>query len=321
MAGEVVIGNIACASGTSARGMVPVAAGAGRGEFGFPVVIVNGSQPGPRLCITAGVHGDEYESMEAVRRVLGHTDPATLRGALVGIPCLNQAAFQTATRTSNLDGLNLNRVFPGDPAGSPSLRLAAAFLGVVIREVDALVDLHTGGSFGEIAPITIVQSGYETLTMGLGRAIGHELLWMGGDWGGTARISALQAAKAAVTVEVGGGGGCHEETVAAHVDGVRRAMRHLQMIDGTPTIRRQYRLVSGTFDRAAAGGFFLGRARPGGECAAGDTVGTIVDHFGDERQVISASHDGIVLWIRRRATIHPGEETVIFGRVEGVIAP
>jgi len=79
--------------------------------------------------------------------------------------------------------------------------------------------------------------------------------------------------------------------------------------------------VSGTFDRAAAGGFFLGRARPGGECAAGDTVGTIVDHFGDERQVISASHDGIVLWIRRRATIHPGEETVIFGRVEGVIAP
>ena len=42
MAGEVVIGNIACASGTSARGMVPVAAGAGRGEFGFPVVIVNG---------------------------------------------------------------------------------------------------------------------------------------------------------------------------------------------------------------------------------------------------------------------------------------
>jgi uncharacterized protein len=321
MTGEVVIGNIACPPGTSARGMVAVAAGAGRGEFGFPVVIVNGTQPGARLCITAGVHGDEYEGMEAVRRVLGHTDPARLRGALVAIPCLNVAAFETATRTSNLDGLNLNRVFPGDPAGSPSLRLAAMFLGVVIREVDALVDLHTGGGFGEIAPITIVQSGYETLAMGLGQAIGHELLWIGGDWGGTARISALQAGKAAVTVEVGGGGGCREETVAAHVGGVRGAMRHLQMIDGAPTMRREYRLVSGTFDRAEAGGFFLGRARPGSECTAGDAVGMIVDHFGDERQVINAPDDGIVLWIRRRATIRPGEETVIFGRVEGVIAP
>ncbi len=321
MADEVVIGDIACAPGTSAQGVVPVAAATGRGEFGFPVVIVNGTQPGPRLCISAGVHGDEYEGMEAARRVVRHTDPATLRGALVAVPCLNLAAFETATRMSNLDGLNLNRVFPGDPAGSPSRRLAAAFLGVVIREVDALVDLHTGGSFGEIAPITIVQSGYETLAGGLGQAIGHELLWMGGDWGGTARISALQAGKAAVTVEVGGGGGCHEETIAAHVDGVRRAMRYLGMIDGTPTMRREYRIVSGTFDRAAAGGFFLGRARPGGECAAGDGVGVIVDHFGGERQVITAPHDGIVLWIRRRASVQPGEETVIFGRVERVIAP
>jgi predicted deacylase len=321
MAGEVVIGDIACAPGTWAQGTVPVAARAGLGEFEFPVLIVNGTQPGPRLCITAGVHGDEYEGMEAVRRVLRQTNPATLRGALVGIPCLNLAAFETATRSSNIDGLNLNRIFPGDAGGSPSLRLAATFLRVVIREVDALVDLHTGGGFGEITPITIVQKGYETLAMGLGQAIGHELLWLGGEWGGTARISALQAGKVAVTVEVGGGGGCREETIAAHVDGIRSAMRYLRMIGGTPAVRREYRVVSGTFDRAAAGGFFLGRARPGGECTAGDPVGVIVDHFGDERQVINAPYDGVVLWIRRRASIQPGEETVIFGRVEQVIVP
>lgn len=320
MAGEVVIGDIACAPGATARGMVPVAARAGLGEFAFPVLIVNGMQPGPRLCVIAGVHGDEYEGMEAVRRVLRHTDPATLRGALVGIPCVNLAAFETATRSSAIDGLNLNRIFPGDASGSLSLRLAATFLRMVIREVDALVDLHTGGGFGEITPITIVQSGYETLALGLGQAIGHELLWMGGTWGGTARISALEAGKAAVTVEVGGGGGCRDATIAAHVDGVRSAMRYLGMIDGTPAIRQEYRIVSGTFDRATSGGFFLGRALPGDKCGAGQTVGVIVDHFGDERQVIDAPRDGLVLWIRRRASIQPGEETVIFGRVERVIA-
>jgi len=321
MAGEVVIGDIACEPGTVARGMVPVAGRAGSGEFEFPVSIVNGIHPGPRLCIVAGVHGDEYEGMEAVRRVLRETDPATLRGALVGIPCLNLAAFETATRSSTVDGLNLNRIFPGDATGSPSLRLAAMFLRIVIREVDALVDLHTGGGFGEIAPVTIVQSGHETLAMGLGQAIGHELLWTGGKWGGTARISALEAGKPAVTVEVGGGGGCHDETIAAHADGLRSAMRHLRMIDGAPALRRAYRVVSGTFDRATSGGFFQARTRPGDQCTAGQTVAVIIDHFGDERQVIKAPHDGIVLWIRRRPTIQPGEETVIFARVERVVVP
>src|SRR5207302_7825111 len=107
------------------------------------------------------------------------------------------------------------------------------------HEVDVLLDLHTGGGFGEIAPITIVQGGFEKLAMGLGQAIGHELLWMGGKWGGTARISALEAGKAAVTVEVGGGGGCREETIAVHVDGVRSAMRYLAMIDGAPPKRKE----------------------------------------------------------------------------------
>lgn len=321
MAREVVIGDIACAPGETARGMVPVAARAGAGDFAFPVVIVNGRQPGPRLCVLAGVHGDEYEGMEAVRRVLRQADPATLRGTLVGIPCLNLAAYETATRSSDIDGLNLNRIFPGDAAGSLSLRLAAAFLRAVVPEVDALLDLHTGGGFGEIAPVTIVQSGYETLALGLGQAVGHELLWMGGSWRGTARISALEAGKAAVTVEVGGGGGCRDETITAHVDGVRSAMRYLRMIEGAPSVRREYRMVSGTFDRAGVGGFFLGRVRPGTRCAAGQTVGVIVDHFGDDRQIIDAPHDGIVLWIRRRASVQPGEETVIFGRVERVIPP
>jgi predicted deacylase len=321
MTPEVVIGDIACVPGATAQGLVPVAARAGLGEFAFPVVIVNGRQPGPRLGIIAGVHGDEYEGMEAVRRVLRQTDPATLRGALVGIPCVNLAAFEIAARSSAIDGLNLNRIFPGDAAGSLSLRLAATFLRVVIPEVDALLDLHTGGDFGEVAPITIVQSGYEALALSLGQAVGHELLWMGGRWGGTARISALEAGKAAVTIEVGGGGGCREETITAHVDGIRSAMRYFRMLDGAPAMRRDYRMVSGTFDRAASGGFFLGRVRPGDGCAAGQTVGVILDHFGTERQVISAPHDGVVLWIRRRASIQPGDETVIFGRVEQVIAP
>ena len=135
-------------------------------ELGIPLIVVNGTEHGPVLCVDAGVHGDEYDGQEAIRRVLAETDPASLRGTLVGIPCMNTPAFEAAARTSGLDHLNLNRIFPGDAEGSYSLRLAATFVEQVVPVIDALVDLHTGGTFGEIAPLIIVQGGYEDLATG-----------------------------------------------------------------------------------------------------------------------------------------------------------
>ena len=55
-------------------------------ELGIPLIIVNGIEDGPVLCVDAGVHGDEDDGQEAIRRVLADIDPATLRGTLVGIP-------------------------------------------------------------------------------------------------------------------------------------------------------------------------------------------------------------------------------------------
>ncbi|MEH0413282.1 succinylglutamate desuccinylase/aspartoacylase family protein [Streptomyces scabiei] len=76
----------------------------------------------------------------------------------MGIPCLNTPAFEAAARASGIDHLNLNRIFPGDAEGSYSQRLAATFVEQVVPAVDAVVDLHTGGAYGEIAPLVILQA-------------------------------------------------------------------------------------------------------------------------------------------------------------------
>ena len=118
---------------------------------------------------------------------------------------MNTPAFEAAARTSGLDHLNLNRIFPGDAEGSYSQRLAATFVEQVVPAVDAVVDLHTGGAYGEIAPLVILQGGYEDLATDIGLAAGHELVWKGGKWGGTVRHPVLAAGKPAITIEVGGG--------------------------------------------------------------------------------------------------------------------
>lgn len=311
----VTIGTASCAPGTVARGTVTVAVGPDGYPMGFPVMIVNGALPGKRLCVAAAIHGDEYEGMEAVRRAMAEADPKTLRGALIGLPCVNIPAFEAAARCSGVDHLNLNRIFPGDKDSTLSMKWAATFVSEVIPNIDALIDIHSGGGFGEITPLTIVQAGFEELATGIGLAAGNDVIWKGGKWGGTARISTLQAGKPAITVEIGGGGGCHEGTVAAHVRVIRNVMHHLGLIEGAPDMPREYRVVKGTFAYSSMGGFFRKHAHPGQSVKQGDILGAIINHYGDVLEEVKANQDGLVLWVRTRCTTFPGEEVVIFGEI------
>lgn len=311
---------IVTAPGTSERGTIKITEDASGETLGIPVIIVNGAYDGPVLAIQAGIHGDEYDGQQAVRLLVNELDPAELRGTVVAIPCLNTPAFNAAARSSSIDHANLNRIFPGDPEGSYSLRLADAHVHRIIPNIDVLVDLHTGGQFGEIAPLAIVQRGHEDIATDLGLAAGHKIIWKGGAWGGTARASALAAGKPAVTLEVGGGTFAGA-TVDLHVESLRNIMRALKMIDGEPRLHDSYDAVNATFARATAGGFYLDHCQPGDFAKKGDTLATIVDHFGDVVETVLAPEDGLVLWVRRLRTIRPGEETIIFGPIENTIQP
>ena len=74
--------------------------------------VIEGTQKGPNLLILGGVHGDEFESMAAIRRLLNHLDPTDLRGHLTAIPVVNEAAYWRGQRTAE-DGLDLARTCPG----------------------------------------------------------------------------------------------------------------------------------------------------------------------------------------------------------------
>ncbi|KND45856.1 succinylglutamate desuccinylase/aspartoacylase family protein, partial [Streptomyces stelliscabiei] len=268
------IGPLTVAPGERAHGLIPVGTSSYGVELGIPLIVVNGVQDGPVLCVDAGVHGDEYDGQEAIRRVLAELDPATLRGTVVGIPCLNTPAFEAAARASGIDHLNLNRIFPGDAEGSYSQRLAATFVEQVVPAVDAVVDLHTGGAYGEIAPLVILQGGYEDLATDLALAAGHELVWKGGKWGGTVRHPVLEAGKPAITIECGGAT-YRETNVEHHMKSIRNILRRLGLTDGEAELRDTYTTVSGTFARSAAGGFFVAHAEPGETCKEGDRIATI----------------------------------------------
>src|SRR5581483_5690268 len=99
-----------------------------------PLIVVNGRQEGPRVSITGGIHGCEYAGIETARRLGLGIDPEEAAGSLVIVPVANTAAFRArAVHTSGLDAHNINRVFPGNPDGQPSERLAHWLFENVIR--------------------------------------------------------------------------------------------------------------------------------------------------------------------------------------------
>ena len=140
----LTVGPVIAQPGSRATGLVAVDLGTAA-PVEIPLALVQGAHPGPRVAITAGIHGAESVSIAALREVVLALDPAPVRGSIVAVLTASPAAFAARSIYVNpLDGRNLNRCFPGDPAGSPTQRLARWITDHVIAGSDAFLDMHCG---------------------------------------------------------------------------------------------------------------------------------------------------------------------------------
>src|SRR5712664_2855248 len=125
-----------------------------------PVVEAAGSGHGPKLTVIAGVHGCEYASMAAVRQWSAGLSGLDLRGSVVAVPVLNLPAFRARSPfVVPEDGKNVNRCFPGNPAGTLAERLAHATFPQLIGGSDALIDMHAGDMVEALEPFVLYDAG------------------------------------------------------------------------------------------------------------------------------------------------------------------
>ncbi|HWM28673.1 MAG TPA: succinylglutamate desuccinylase/aspartoacylase family protein [Woeseiaceae bacterium] len=110
-----------------------------------PVFVARGATPGPTLCLSAGIHGDELNGVEVARRAFAQIDLQTLRGAVIALIAINAEGVRTGNRYLS-DRRDLNRSFPGSAGGSVASIIAHAVFSKVVKQCDALVDLHTASN-------------------------------------------------------------------------------------------------------------------------------------------------------------------------------
>lgn len=275
---------------------VPVAA---------PVLVVNGRLPGPTLCLTAAIHGDEINGIEIVRRVLHDINPRKLSGAVIGVPIVNLQGFRRASRYLP-DRRDLNRYFPGNRTGSAASRIAFSFFNEIVRHCDALVDLHTG-SF-ERANLPQLRADLRnrdvvTLTQGFGSMV----VLHSDPSSGTLRHAATAAGIPTVTIEAGGPSILELAEVKHVVKGIETLLHSLGMIrkvrfwgDPEPIYYRS------TWVRANRGGILLANVSLGSTVRKGDLLGTITDPMNNESTAIYSSYSGRIIGMARNQVVMPG---------------
>jgi predicted deacylase len=146
------IGDLKANSGEIKSGYLSVPEKDGIGTA-IPLTIINGSKEGKVLALVAGVHGYEYPPILALYRLKKMIDPQSLSGTLILVHVANLPAFQKRIIYYNPDDWqNLNRVFPGDPQGTISQRIAHVLTEEVVKKCDYLIDLHCGDGNEALIP-------------------------------------------------------------------------------------------------------------------------------------------------------------------------
>lgn len=318
---SIEIGEISAKNGEKIQGFVDVGETTS-GPVRIPVVIINGVEDGPTLCVTAGVHATEYASIDAAMRLIQKVKPEKLAGSLIVVPVCNMHMFLSRTGfTSPLDGLNLNKIAPGSSTGSSSERLAYILINEVIARAQYHVDLHAGDVGEDLWPFSACAVTGDTeldrRAETLARLYSPCLISRGQKDGllppfpGFLVLAAAQKAVASILAEYGGDSTLRPSDVEGHLRGIFNIMRYLRMVEGTPVVApNQVWGKERVLTRANRAGLLRLDARIGQEVQAGQKVGEICNVFGEVVDHVVTPAAGIVGLVWSHKVVNSGDPIV-----------
>ena len=301
------------------------------------VITVDSGQEGPTIWLAAGCHGDEVTSVAVIHRVLEILQERPLvRGKLHAIPLMNAAGGELIQRNVPIDNENLNRVYPGDPHGGFTERVAdKIFSRIASTSPDLVLDLHTTDT--RSLPHVIldrftdreVHPGIEERLMQAAQAFGITVVY---DFpmkeyveqklnrslpGALLNHSKLLA----YTVELGPTRFVSDPFLQVGVRGVFKMLDYLDMLKENeelpalpvdeagalgPVLASTTPLRRDRDVQANSTGIVQFLVRPGEAIKEGQTLALVKNVLGDVVETMVAERDGYVLQLADRAVVLPG---------------
>jgi len=286
----------------------------------MPVHVIRGKVAGPRLFVSAAIHGDEINGVEIIRRLLKLPGLRRIKGTLIAVPIVNVHGLIHHSRYLP-DRRDLNRSFPGSEKGSLAARLASLFMHEIVANSTHGIDIHTGAIHRTNLP-QLRANLDEPETERLARAFGVPVMISANLRDGSLREAAAEVGIPMLLYEAGEALRFDEVSIRAGVKGITNVMRELGMLPPsrsrsrqsiTPVVAR-----SSTWVRAQESGILRALVPLGGRVKKGTLLGVVADPFGETEKQILANFSGIVIGRTNLPLVNEGDALYHIARFEDI---
>ncbi|WP_454064787.1 succinylglutamate desuccinylase/aspartoacylase family protein [Candidatus Nitrospira salsa] len=313
---EFAIRNITVQPGTRQTVNLSMSLLSNHTPMNVPVHIIHGKNDGPRLFISAAIHGDELNGVEIIRRILKTPRIHKLRGTLVAVPIVNVFGFLAHSRYLP-DRRDLNRSFPGSEKGSLTSQLAYLFMHEIVLRCTHGIDLHTGAIHRSNLPQIRADLSDPEMER-LSKSFSAPLILHSNLRDGSLRRAATDKNIPTMLYEAGEALRFDEFAIRLGVRGILRVMQTLGMLGKLPSTVETKSVVSRAsyWLRAPAGGILRSLHPLGARIQEGDHVGTISDPMGEKEISVNAEEPGILIGRTNLPIVNQGDALFHIAKVK-----
>jgi hypothetical protein len=289
----------------------------GTGQHWYvPVMVAKGANPGKKILIASGVHGDEVSPVDVVQRTFAALDPTRMSGTVVAVLDIARPAKEYVQRKwpvteSGGTLVDMNRVWPGTENGNnPAARQAWLVWNRLLKgNIEVALDFHTAATGADFS-LFIFADFRKPEVQRIAELFPMQQIKDDPGEPGTMETSLVEAGISAVTVEVGAPRVFDPVKIRASVEGAMNVLAYYKVTDGK--IGRTSKEANTFFGnkmetiRASGGGFVELLVKLTDKVKAGQKIAVQRNSFGDVVQEYFTTLDGEVAVIATDAMREPG---------------
>ncbi|QDF76961.1 MULTISPECIES: succinylglutamate desuccinylase/aspartoacylase family protein [Shewanella] len=294
MNSALTIAGIDILPGTEQQLELPVASLYTDTQVSIPVHVIRAKKDGPKVFVSAAVHGDELNGIEIIRRLI-QSKLKLLKGTLILVPMVNVYGVLNQSRYMP-DRRDLNRCFPGSPKGSLAGRVAHTFLNSIVQHCDYGIDLHTGAIHRSNLP-QIRANLDDEQTLALAQAFGVPVLLNANVRDGSLRESAVNKGTRVLLYEAGQALRFDELSIQTGERGILNVLSSLGLVRKRRLRKKIEPFIANRSDwtRASVSGFVCEFAKLGAHVEKGEVLAEINSPLGELIQSVVSNRAGIVI--------------------------
>ncbi len=273
----------------------------------IPVYIFNGKEAGPTILLQGGLHGDEVNSIEMIRRMLIDKSYKINRGCVIVVPLLNVFGFLNLSR--DMHGKDVNRSFPGSKKGSLARRVAYYHMRDLVGNIDFGIDFHTGGeqrsNFSQIR-----YTATDVRAQELAEIFNAPYMFASSLIPNSFRNECYNNNIPILVFEGGESLRLDEDSIEKGINGTLNILKHFKMISDKiiiPVMGKSILIKKRKWIRADIAGLFSIKIKNGNKVSKGELLGNIMDTYGETKLEVLAPKNGYIIAVNNFPIVNMGD--------------